>query len=155
MFQNNVVPNGTKAFPETACNGNRPMTPTGTPDRNGEITALFALIQRDQELQHTLELCQQGNRIRIRQDIGTDTGIITGKRLEFWDKKGIFQEANIKQQIDIIRNAKLIPECQQCHRQPPRGGAQAGVPTGRRMMKRVWPGRDCTSIVPLCCLITR
>lgn len=34
-------------------------------------------------------------------------------------------------------------------------GAQAALPIGNLTMKRVLPGRDCSSIVPLCCLTTR
>jgi hypothetical protein len=56
MFKDNVVADGPKALPKAACNGYRSMTPAGTSDCNGEITALFTLIQWDQKLQHTLEL---------------------------------------------------------------------------------------------------
>lgn len=56
MFEDHFVTDCAKALSEPPCNRNRAVAPAGTPNRNGEITALLTLIERDQELQHALQL---------------------------------------------------------------------------------------------------
>jgi len=113
MRESHMITNCGEAFLQSFGDRNRPMAPAGTANSDIEITTPFALEERNEQFKELLQLIEKGLRLRIVQYITQNTGIFPSQRLEVWNEEGVAQESYIEQHIDIVGNAKLVPESDQ------------------------------------------
>ena len=89
------------------------MTSAGAANPNIHIAAAFAFEERDEEFKEAFQLPNECDSVGIGQHIGPHPRVFPGQWFEVRNEKRVPQEPDVEQEVNVVRHAELVTECDQ------------------------------------------
>src|SRR5215470_15524170 len=97
-------------FTDLVRDGNRAMSSSGTPDRDGDVALALALVERHQEIKQFAKSANGVPRLLTLIQVFDDRLIVAGHVFQFRDEMRVGQETHVEYQVGVQRDPVFEPE---------------------------------------------